>query len=72
VGAGRGATGGSNLGGTTGACRQGAIVEVPIVVSQVPMVEIVEPDTKKIEVSWIGRGSEGEAILIENHMSRDN
>jgi hypothetical protein len=28
--------------------------------------------TKKIYVSGIGRGSEGEAVLIKNHVSRDD
>jgi hypothetical protein len=43
--AGRGATSGSNPEGTSGADWQGAIV--PVVVSRVPMVEIVEPDSQR-------------------------
>jgi hypothetical protein len=45
--AGRGATGGMNPGGTFGASRQGAMMEVPEVVSQVPIVETVEPDSQR-------------------------
>jgi hypothetical protein len=39
--------GGSNPGGPSGVGRQGAMVEVPIVVSQVPMVETVELDSQR-------------------------
>jgi hypothetical protein len=46
--AGRGATGAPKPRGISGAGRQGIMVEVPAVVSQVPMVETVEPDSKKI------------------------
>jgi hypothetical protein len=46
AGAGRGATSGSNLGGTSGADWQGATVST--VVSRVPTLETVEPDSKKI------------------------
>jgi hypothetical protein len=45
--AGRGATGGSNPGGTSGASMQDIVVEVPVVVSWVPMVETVEPDSQR-------------------------
>jgi hypothetical protein len=31
-----------------------------------------EPDSKKIQVSEMGRGSEREAGLIKNHVSRDD
>jgi hypothetical protein len=48
AGAGRGATGGSKPGEISGAGRRGAGVEVPAVVRWVPMVETVEPDSKKI------------------------
>jgi hypothetical protein len=44
VGAGRGATIGSNPVGTSGAGWQG--VTIPAVVSRVPMVETVEPDSQ--------------------------
>jgi hypothetical protein len=70
AGAGRGATSGSNPGGTSGAGWQG--VTIPAVVSRVPTVETVEPLTKKIYVSGIVQGSEGEAVLIKNHVSRDD
>jgi hypothetical protein len=43
----RGATGGSKPRGISGAVRQGTGVEVPTVVSRVPMVETVEPDSQK-------------------------
>jgi hypothetical protein len=45
VRAGRGATSGSNLGGTSGAGWQGATI--PAVVSRVPTVETVEPDSQR-------------------------
>jgi hypothetical protein len=51
AGAGRGATGGSELVGISGAGRWGARVEVPAVVRWVPMVETVGPDSKKIQVN---------------------
>jgi hypothetical protein len=41
AGAGRGATGGSKPGAISGVVRQGTGLEVPTVVSQVPMVETV-------------------------------
>jgi hypothetical protein len=47
VGAGRGATGGSKPGGISDAIRRGAGVEVPAVVSRVPMVETVRPDLQR-------------------------
>jgi hypothetical protein len=45
IGAGRGATSGLNLGGISGAGRQGAMV--PIVVSRIPTVVTVEPDSQR-------------------------
>jgi hypothetical protein len=45
AGAGRGATSGSNPGGTSGAGWQG--VTVSVVVSRVPTVETVEPDSQR-------------------------
>jgi hypothetical protein len=45
IGAGRGATSGSNPRGTSRAGWQGATV--PVVVSQVPTVETVEPDSQR-------------------------
>jgi hypothetical protein len=41
------ATGGSKLGGISGAGRRGAGGEVPIVVRWVPMVETVGPDSQR-------------------------
>jgi hypothetical protein len=49
AGAGRGATSGSNPGGTSKAGWQGATV--PAVVSRVPTVETVEPDSQRKSMS---------------------
>jgi hypothetical protein len=48
AGVGRGVTGGPKPGGISEADRQGAVMEVPTMVSRVPMVETMEPDSKKI------------------------
>jgi hypothetical protein len=45
--AGRGATRGSKPGGTTGAGWRVVVVVVPVGGSQVPMVETMEPDSKR-------------------------
>jgi hypothetical protein len=47
AGAGRGAIGGSKLGGIFGAGRQGVRVEVSVVVRWVPMMETVRPDSQR-------------------------
>jgi hypothetical protein len=56
---GRGAISGSNPGGTSGDGWQGATV--PVVVSRVPTVETVEPDSQKksrlVGLGEVGRGN---------------
>jgi hypothetical protein len=44
---GRGATRSSKPGGISGAVRRGAGIEVPTVVSRVPMIETLEPDSQR-------------------------
>jgi hypothetical protein len=57
---GRGATRGSKLGGISGAVWQGVGVEVPAMVSRVPMVETVEPDLqRKFRSVGLGEAARG-------------
>jgi hypothetical protein len=71
VGVGRGATSGSNPGGTSGVGWLGATV--PVVMSRVPTVETVEPDSqRKSMLVGLGEATRGKAVLIKNHVSRDD
>jgi hypothetical protein len=67
--AGRGATSGSNLGGTFEAGWQGATI--PAVVSQVSTVETVEADSqKKSRLVGLGEATKGKLSLTKPHVER--
>jgi hypothetical protein len=73
AGTGRGATRGPKPGGMSEASRQGTMVEVPVVVSRVPMVKTVEPDSQRKSRSvGLGEAVRGKLSSSKNHMSRDD